>query len=380
MEHRNAARERPSPLSRFEFAPPRHFLLPTILLLLCERPGYGYSLVKDLSDLGFGRVDRPSVYRALGRLEADGLVESWTGEATAGQPRRVYTLTTHGSDALREWMGVIKEERSALDRVLRRYQATGRGGAVLAEAEGQWAALLGPDWSPVSSSARTAGWPWARSARVEGQPDAATDEGAPGDRRAPDREGAGAPAVTCAGTDEDDSLPVHPPRRFHVVPGRSAVLVEARSTVGPITFGALGLTGEVEASMGAGAICPCQPPSGQVALEVARLRSGNSLYDAELLRRIGARRYPVVAMELRDSCRLGPGLLYRLGGEVTFHGVTRTIQGTAEVEVDDDGRLEVTGEQVIDIRDFDLASPTVLMLRIYPDVRVRLHVEAELVA
>ena len=37
----------------------------------------------------------------------------------------------------------------------------------------------------------------------------------------------------------------------------------------------------------------------------------------------------------------------------------------------------MTGEEVVDIRDFGIASPTVLMLRIYPDVRVRLHVEAE---
>ena len=41
-------------------------------------------------------------------------------------------------------------------------------------------------------------------------------------------------------------------------------------------------------------------------------------------------------------------------------------------------RLVVTGEQVFDIRDFAIPSPTMLMLRIFPDVRVRLHVEAEL--
>ena len=37
----------------------------------------------------------------------------------------------------------------------------------------------------------------------------------------------------------------------------------------------------------------------------------------------------------------------------------------------------LTGEQVLDMRDFAIPSPTVLMLRIYPDVRVRLQVEAE---
>jgi len=37
----------------------------------------------------------------------------------------------------------------------------------------------------------------------------------------------------------------------------------------------------------------------------------------------------------------------------------------------------VQGDHVVDIRDFDIESPTVLMLRIYPDVRVQLQVEAE---
>jgi hypothetical protein len=40
-------------------------------------------------------------------------------------------------------------------------------------------------------------------------------------------------------------------------------------------------------------------------------------------------------------------------------------------------RLVITGEQVLDMRDLAIPSPTVLMLRIYPDVRVRLQVEAE---
>ena len=41
-----------------------------------------------------------------------------------------------------------------------------------------------------------------------------------------------------------------------------------------------------------------------------------------------------------------------------------------------DGSIVVTGGHAFDIRDFDIASPTVLMLRIYPDVTVKLQVEA----
>ena len=141
--------------SRFDLTPPRHFVLPAILLLLSEEPGYGYHLARRLTDLRFGRVDRPSVYRALAQLESDGLVESAPSEPRPGQPgqeRRVYGVTEHGERALRSWMGVIKEERDRLDNVLRRYMATGTLDAVLAEVEGGWASVTGPAWSPVSST------------------------------------------------------------------------------------------------------------------------------------------------------------------------------------------------------------------------------------
>ena len=83
MEHRAADAAWPGPQSRFELAPPRRFLLPAVLLLLSEEPGYGYHLAKGLQGLRFGRVDRPSVYRALAQLERDGLVESWAGAQPA---------------------------------------------------------------------------------------------------------------------------------------------------------------------------------------------------------------------------------------------------------------------------------------------------------
>ena len=128
--------------SRFELAPPRRFVLPAVLLLLSERPGYGYELVARLEDFHFGHVDRPAVYRALGQLEADGLAQASSESGSVGQARRVYTLTSLGQRTLRVWMGVIKEEHDYLGQVLRRYQETGTADAVLAEVEGGWASAL----------------------------------------------------------------------------------------------------------------------------------------------------------------------------------------------------------------------------------------------
>ena len=331
--------------SKFELAPPRRFVLPAVLLLVSERPGHGYSLEKELRELNFGRIDRPSVYRALAQLEKDGLVESWPEVPKAGHERRVYGVTDLGERVLRSWMSVIKDERDLLGRVLRRYQATGTLDALLAEFEGGWTEALGSGWSPVSA---TSGGP--RHLKPVGGELPESDVGG-----------------------DDEAIA----GRFALLPDRSVVLIEVRSTVGPLSFGAVGLTGYVDAVVTDGAVGTDTQPVAHVEIGVEGLRSGNGLYDAELTRRIDARRFPTATLDL-TACTARDDSRYRLAGELTFHGVTRPVEGTVSVAVRSDGRLVVTGEQVFDIRDFDVPSPTVLMLRIYPDVRVHLHVEAEL--
>ncbi len=337
--------------SRFALAPPRRFVLPAVLLLLSEHPGHGYSLEKELRELNFGKIDRPTVYRALARLEKDGLVRSWSEVPTAGRERRVYGVTPLGEQVLGAWMSVIKEERDLLGHVLRRYQATGSVDATLAEVDGGWAATLAPGWSPVSPTS-----PPQRHLRTV----------------SPDRVDSAGQGPSPARRDACG------PQRFRLSPDRSVALVEVRSTVGPISFGAIGMTGHIEACVSDGLLHVDTQPSAHVEIAVAGLRSGNSLYDAELLRRIDGSRFPLALLDLTECMASGGAGRHRLGGELTFHGVTRPVQGSVHVEVMSDKRLEVTGEQVFDIRDFDVPSPTVLMLRIYPDVRVHLHIEADL--
>lgn len=107
----------------FANAAPRHFLYPALLLLLAEEPRHGYRLVDALLRLGFGPFDRPSVYRALAELECDGLLRSWSASSTAGSTRHVYAVTDEGFAVLATWMGVVDEERSSLETVLKRYDA-----------------------------------------------------------------------------------------------------------------------------------------------------------------------------------------------------------------------------------------------------------------
>jgi DNA-binding PadR family transcriptional regulator len=345
--------------SRFELAPPRRFILPAILLLLSEQPGYGYGLVPRLKEFHFGHVDRPAVYRALAQLEQDGLVEASSQNPTAGQARRVYAVTSSGERVLRVWMGVIKEEHDYLGQALRRYQATGTSDAVLAEVGGGWSSALGAGWSPVSSTSGS-----RRRIRL-GEPE--WDEQLP--------EGMAESILEPA---QDGGTEAPKPKAFRLVPDRSAVLIEVRSTVGPLSFGTMGIDGMMQAAVTDGVLRTDVSPTGSLKIDVTGLSSGNKFYDAELLRRINARRFPSALVELRECEASGSGNRYRLAGELTFHGVTRPAEGTVTVEAISDQRLVITGEQVFDIRDFAVPSPTVLMLRIYPDVRVRLHAEAEL--
>ncbi len=351
----------PSRHVRFEVAAPRRFLLPAVLLLLAEEPRHGYSLATALQELQVGHVDRPNVYRALAHLEGDGLVGS-SSTLRTGQSRRVYRLTEQGEHVLRRWMGVIKQERDGLDRVLRRYVATGTVDAVLAEVEGGWHTVTATPWSPVSPTSRIVP---RRGSRLSAATGAAHDDAA-GTTDIADSD--------VIGGDEQRTEV----SRFRVVQDRSVVLIDARSSVGPITFGAIGISGEIEAAVSRRRISARVRPVAHLDLDVDHLRSGNGVYDAELLRRIDARRHPAVHLELRACTALGSAGRYALTGEITFHGVTKSFDGAVEVVMSTDHTMVVRGEQVIDIRDFGVASPTVLMLRIYPDVVVKLQVEAEL--
>ena len=369
-------------VARFELAPPRRFMLPAILLLLSEQPGYGYGLVPRLVEFRFGHVDRPAVYRALAQLERDGLVQMSAHGHQPGQARRVYSVTPLGERVLRVWMGVIREEHAHLGEVIRRYQATATIDSVLSEVEGGWVPELDLAWSPVSTTSL-----WRRRLMP---PDNDSDDSTSvfadlaGGSLGSDRSdySSGLRGELGSRSDADLARPDVPSGsptmgRFVLDPERSAVLIDARSTVGPICFGTTGLQGSLYAALGDAGVSSETPPTGWLTIDMTRLSSGNKLYDAELHRRISSRRFPSAKVELKECTPSAPGWRYRLRGELTFHGITRRTEGTVRIESASADRIVISGEQAFDIRDFALPSPTMLMLRIFPDVRVRLYAEAE---
>ncbi|MGH9086519.1 MAG: helix-turn-helix transcriptional regulator [Acidimicrobiales bacterium] len=318
---------------RFVLSPPRHFLFPGLLLLLAERPRHGYRLREAIAALGLGRADRPSIYRALAELEHDGLVLARSEAPKAGSTRRVYAVTPAGEQALEAWMSIVAEERNSLDLVLERY------------------------------------W-YCNARRLTSITTAASSNG----------DGT---------TAEPSGRPDRSRTRYSVRPARSSLIIEARSNVGPLAFTTEALTGWIEADLRDGLLSRDSTPAAHLDVQVTQFGSGNALYDRELLRRVDARRYPTVSVELGRLDRIGEGNCYRVAGDVTFHGRTEHLEGVITATVCERRRLSIkqpgttertiviAGEQMLDIRRFDLSVPAMPLFKIYPDVRLHLHLEAD---
>jgi DNA-binding PadR family transcriptional regulator len=338
--------ELPETKCRFTVSPPRRFLYPAVLLLLAEEPRHGYRLVEPMNKLGLGPVDPPKVYRALADLQHDGLVRTWDEPSRVGSTRHVYALTDKGEQVLEAWMSVVAREKASLDLVLERFWYCNASRRSLAGAR------TGTRGAPSTAERRRP----ASGGRARSRPN-------PGE----------APG----------------PIRLEVAADRSNLVIEARSNVGPIAFSATDIRGWAEVAVDQGLVLLEPPPRARLEIALDSLTSGNSLYDAEVLRKIDVRRYPSATLELRAVSRLGDGNCYKVAGELTLHGSSRAIDGSVTATFIEtqrmplrgdttlDRRMIVSGEQVLDIRYFGMDIPRMPLLKIYPDVRLHLHLEAD---
>ncbi|MDV6265290.1 MULTISPECIES: PadR family transcriptional regulator [Rhodococcus] len=89
-----------------------------LLSLLRDRPVYGYELTERLAERDL-LVSGGSSYPLLARLERNGLVRSESRPSSSGPPRKYYSLTTEGVDALEsgrdEWRDVSANVTSLLE-------------------------------------------------------------------------------------------------------------------------------------------------------------------------------------------------------------------------------------------------------------------------
>jgi polyisoprenoid-binding protein YceI len=166
-------------------------------------------------------------------------------------------------------------------------------------------------------------------------------------------------------------------RRHHsLIPERSAVLLSVSTSLGPVTFGADGLEGFIEAAVTHNGIEP-DGAAAHVELLVNRLTSGNSAYDGELHRQIDARRYPTAYLDLHDVTPVNGGpSTFDVRGEVTLRGVTVPAEGVVVAKLPEPGLLVVSGEDSLNLSEFGIPPPALFMIKIDPEVKLRLYLEA----
>jgi PadR family transcriptional regulator PadR len=89
-----------------------------LLHLVTEREDYGYSIVVRLQHQGFEDLTEGSVYPALSRLEANGLLGSRLVRSASGPARKYYAPTAAGDAELRRcraaWEALVGAVRQVL--------------------------------------------------------------------------------------------------------------------------------------------------------------------------------------------------------------------------------------------------------------------------
>jgi polyisoprenoid-binding protein YceI len=161
--------------------------------------------------------------------------------------------------------------------------------------------------------------------------------------------------------------------RYTFDPVRSCIWVSGRSSLHPINTETRGISGWFAAgARDDGSLDLDAPVSGQLELSVDRLTSGNALYDRELKRRMDARRYPTILGEITKVEAGDVPASYIVTGDITFHGKIRSFTHEMSIEIDDTAVL-LSGDDVFDIREFGMKPPSMLMVRVYPEIAVRVE-------
>ena len=89
-----------------------------LLAVVNEGPAYGYEMTKRLRERGLAIVGEGSIYPLLGRLERDGLVETYRAPSNGGPMRKSYRPSAAGRLALAMGVSEWRAARDAVDGVL----------------------------------------------------------------------------------------------------------------------------------------------------------------------------------------------------------------------------------------------------------------------
>jgi PadR family transcriptional regulator, regulatory protein PadR len=103
--------------------------VPVVLVILRECTTYGYELMQRTVELGFETMNPGTLYRALRKMEQDGLCDSEWETSSGGPARRMYSITAAGEAYLELWVKSLEQYQSVMDAFMRAYRRGGTSGS-----------------------------------------------------------------------------------------------------------------------------------------------------------------------------------------------------------------------------------------------------------
>jgi polyisoprenoid-binding protein YceI len=168
-----------------------------------------------------------------------------------------------------------------------------------------------------------------------------------------------------------------PPPQFHVVPSESRVWFDADAPLHSFR-------GQTQDLSGAFTLQQTSPPlisEAKVMINAASLKTGNSERDADMYREfLEVARFPSIdlhvgAVEAAPSAAGETSWDVVLHAQLTVHGITRNVQVPATVDLAP-GRVRARGQVHLDMRDFNIRVPRVLLIPMKSQVLVGFDVVA----
>ena len=91
-----------------------------LLSLLSDEPMHGYRIVKEIEQrsLGYFQFKEGTLYPALHRLDAAGLIKGQWGVGSTGTQRRYYSITAKGQQVLEERLEEWRRFSRAINRFI----------------------------------------------------------------------------------------------------------------------------------------------------------------------------------------------------------------------------------------------------------------------
>ncbi len=90
------------------------------ILAQAEEPMYGYRIAKEMSgqDEDFQLIKQGALYPVLKSLEKNELLSSRVEPSVSGPPRRYYSITETGLEALERWKNLWEGTCTLMNRIL----------------------------------------------------------------------------------------------------------------------------------------------------------------------------------------------------------------------------------------------------------------------